>query len=138
MRYAIALLLSATLSAPVAAATLDVSIENIRVQTGELRLAVYDSEAAWAGEAKAVEGRKAGPDGSDRLSFRFTDLAPGRYAVRVMHDENGNGKLDTNLLGIPKEGYGASNNPKVMRAPRFDEAAFEIADGDVAIVIALN
>jgi uncharacterized protein (DUF2141 family) len=40
----------------------------------------------------------------------FDDLPPGTYAVAVVHDENGNGQLDKNFLGIPSEGYGVSNN----------------------------
>lgn len=120
------------------ATTLTVTVDGIREQGGEVRLALYDSEAGWSGKAKPVSGRSNAPDGSPRLRFAFTDLAPGRYAVRVMHDENGNGKLDTNLLGIPREGYGASNNPRVMRAPRFDEASFEIGEADLGINVVLN
>jgi uncharacterized protein (DUF2141 family) len=57
----------------------------------------------------------------------FFGIPQGTYAVMVFHDENGNGKLDKNMVGIPKEGYGASNNPaKRMRAPTFDEARFSL------------
>ena len=120
------------------AATLTVTVDSIRVQEGQLRLALYDSESGWNGEAKPVGGRGGAPDGSQALTFTFEGVAPGRYAVRVMHDENGNGKLDSNLLGMPKEGYGASNNPKVMRAPRFDESSFDVGEADLGIVITLN
>ena len=41
---------------------------------------------------------------------QFNDIPPGTYAIAVFHDENANGKLDKNFLGIPCEGYGASNN----------------------------
>jgi uncharacterized protein (DUF2141 family) len=56
----------------------------------------------------------------------------------VFHDENGNGKLDRNMVGIPKEGYGASNNPaKKMRAPTFDEAKFSVnSDQTVEVKLA--
>jgi len=51
------------------------------------------------------------------------DVVPGVYAVAVHHDANSNGKVDANFLGIPKEGYGVSNDPRPrFRAPRFDEA----------------
>jgi uncharacterized protein (DUF2141 family) len=133
----LALLLTGTATCA-SSATLNVTIDQIRVQSGELRLALYDSEDAWKGTAKAVAGRGGAPDGSTALNFSFEDLAPGRYALRVMHDENSNGKLDRNLLGMPKEGYGASNNPKVMRAPRFDESSFEIGETDLTIVVSLN
>ena len=68
----------------------------------------------------------------------FRDLPPGVYAVSVRHDENLNGKLDTNFLGIPKEGYGASNNPsKKLREPTFDEGRIELKDAEQAIEIKL-
>ncbi|MET0808503.1 MAG: DUF2141 domain-containing protein, partial [Pseudoxanthomonas sp.] len=54
------------------------------------------------------------------------------------HDENGNGKLDTNVMGMPLEGYGFSNNPQVMRKPTWDEARFTVGDGDVAIDVDLH
>lgn len=51
------------------------------------------------------------------------DVPPAEYAVAVHHDANSNGKLDANFLGIPKEGYGMSNDPRPrFRAPRFSES----------------
>lgn len=68
----------------------------------------------------------------------FRDVPPGVYAVSVLHDENMNGKLDKNFLGIPTEGYGASNNPgKKMRAPTFDEAKFSMNSTEQTLQIKL-
>jgi uncharacterized protein (DUF2141 family) len=68
----------------------------------------------------------------------FRDLPQGTFAVSVLHDENGNGKMDKNFVGIPKEGYGASNNPKKKRrAPRFDEAKFSLNGAEQTIEITL-
>ena len=69
--------------------------------------------------------------------LRFT-LPAGTYAVQVMHDANGNDKLDTNFMGIPVEGYGFSNNPTGLRKATFDEARFTIDDSPKAIVIRLR
>jgi uncharacterized protein (DUF2141 family) len=57
----------------------------------------------------------------------FTNLVPGTYAVGVVHDMNGNEKVDTNLFGLPIEAWAVSNNvaPR-LRAPRYDEAAFKL------------
>jgi uncharacterized protein (DUF2141 family) len=53
------------------------------------------------------------------------DVPPGRYAAQAFHDRNGNGKVDRNFLGIPKEGVGFSNDaPTPMRAPHFADAMF--------------
>jgi uncharacterized protein (DUF2141 family) len=68
----------------------------------------------------------------------FKDLPQGTFAVSVLHDENGNGKMDKNFVGMPKEGYGASNNPKKKkRAPTFDEAKFSLNSTGQTIEITL-
>ena len=56
----------------------------------------------------------------------------------ITHDENGNGKLDTNITGMPLEGYGFSNNPQVMRKPTWDEARFTVTGSDLAIDVQLH
>ena len=56
----------------------------------------------------------------------------------ITHDENGNGKLDTNVVGMPLEGYGFSNNPQVMRKPTWDEARFDVTATGAAIDIDLR
>lgn len=62
-------------------------------------------------------------------SLRFTGVAPGRYALTVVHDENSNNRFDK-TFGIPREGFGFSRNPVVKtRAPRFGDVAIDIAPG---------
>ena len=59
------------------------------------------------------------------LHYEFQAVPAGLYAVAAFHDANGNGKLDT-MMGMPKEGFAFSRNPKMRaRAPRFNEASFE-------------
>ena len=81
--------------------------------------------------------QSAAPTGT-RARFEFKDLPPGDYAVMVMHDENGNGKLDSNMIGMPVEGYGFSNNPNVMRKPTFEEARFTLPQAGATIGISLR
>ncbi len=69
----------------------------------------------------------------------FEDIPPGRYALAVVHDENMNGKLDTNWTGIPKEGYGFSNNAKaLLGAPSFSAASFPYKGQNLELTIRLN
>jgi uncharacterized protein (DUF2141 family) len=65
-------------------------------------------------------------------------LPPGQYAVQVMHDENDNGKFDTNFVGLPIEGYGFSNNPQVMRRANYDEARFDLGPDGGSVVVRLR
>ena len=120
------------------AADLAIRIEGIRAQEGIVKLAVIDSAKAWQGHGDPV-GRAGGkPDGDGSLSLNVQGLAPGRYAVRVMHDENGNGQHDRNVFGMPTEGYGFSNNPRVMRAATFEEAAFEVGAAGASVRIVMR
>ena len=72
------------------------------------------------------------------MSYSFAELAEGKYAVAVFHDENKNGILDKNYLGIPTEAYGFSNNARrTFSAPSFKEAEV-ILNSDLAISITLK
>ena len=60
-------------------------------------------------------------------SCSFSNVEPGTYAVAVVHDENGNGKLDKNFVGVPSEGYGVSNNKTyALSAPKWAESSFTL------------
>lgn len=61
------------------------------------------------------------------MTVRFTGVTPGSYAASVQHDEDGNGKLKTNFIGIPKEGVGISNNPGGI--PRWSRSQVQIGNG---------
>src|SRR5262249_36120643 len=71
---------------------------------------------------------------------KFTGVAPGTYAVAVVHDENNNGQVDTNLFGVPTEGYGVSNNRTyALSWPKWDESKFQVhADKDVVLNVILR
>jgi uncharacterized protein (DUF2141 family) len=119
------------------AATLTVRVTEVRETQGHLLLSLNDSAAAWDGHAQALQrGRKAAT--GNEAVFEFRDLPPGRYAVQVMHDENDNGKLDTNFMGMPVEGYGFSRNPRSLRKATFEEAQFELTGEDQAIEVQLR
>ena len=119
------------------AADLTVTVTDIRASTGTIRIAVVNSEAAWNNEAAPVV-RKAIVVSGKEATFQFPGLPPGQYAVQVMHDENDNGKFDTNFVGMPTEGYGFSNNPQVMRRAHYDEARFELGPDGGSVVVRLR
>lgn len=70
----------------------------------------------------------------------FADIPPGTYALAVVHDENINGKLDTNWLGVPKEGYGFSSDAEasMLSAPSFEAASFQYDGQTLDLTISLN
>jgi len=69
----------------------------------------------------------------------FLAIPPGTYALAVIHDENRNGKLDTNWMGIPTEGYGFSNEAKALLGPpSFSAAKFQYDGGTLNLTISLR
>lgn len=67
-------------------------------------------------------------------SVIFDKVPAGSYAVAVYHDENLDGKLDASPVGVPREGYGFSNNPKVPGRPKFEQAAFDFSRNDTIVI----
>jgi uncharacterized protein (DUF2141 family) len=80
-----------------------------------------------------------GPPLGGKCELVLRNLAPGKYGVIVFQDLNGNGDLDTNLLGVPIEPYGFSNDAAgVMGPPDFQATAVDLGTGDRAITIHLR
>jgi len=73
------------------------------------------------------------------LVVNFADVKPGRYAIALLHDENGNGKADRALGMMPKEGFGFSNDaPVKMGPPKFDAAAFHLGEANKSVKIRMR
>ena len=107
---------------------LEVEISDIRNNTGNIMLQFFDAN-------EKVISQEMSPIKENKCSITIKDLKPGKYAVRYYHDENLNGKMETNLVGKPTEGYGFSNNVTgKFGAPPFEKWLFEIA-GDKKIVL---
>ena len=100
-------------------------IDGLRNDKGQVLCALFSSAADFPKNGdKAIEHAKSGISHGQAVC-EFPGVAPGRYAVSVFHDENSNGKMDTNLVGIPREGVGASNNARGhFGPPKFEAAAF--------------
>lgn len=105
--------------------SLDVGIEQLRSARGLLRICLTADPANFP---SCVDDRNAVTRSvpAGQRTIRFPALPRGDYAVAVIHDENGNAKLDT-FAGIPKEGFGFSRNPQIrFGPPRFAAARFRL------------
>ncbi|GAB4395639.1 MAG: DUF2141 domain-containing protein [Microscillaceae bacterium] len=98
---------------------------------GKVMLALYNSAASYMKIEKAFRKEMLTiKNGVARLNIQ--DLPYGEYAAVCFHDENENQKLDKNMMGIPKEGYGFSNNAKgSFGPPSFEKARFSHQSGQV-------
>jgi len=140
-----AVLVLASLPAPTFAQSsscpgIHVKILNIRNSIGTVDCALFDSPEGFpievlrlAMNAMIIKLRDT------QAHCDFEDIPPGTYALAVIHDENMNGKLDTNWLGIPTEGYGFSNGAKaLLGAPSFSAASFRYDGGTLDLTISLH
>jgi uncharacterized protein (DUF2141 family) len=121
-------------------ATLTVHVIGARNAKGKIRAALFRDAEGFPNDASHAFRTQPADIDPQTSSARivFTDLPAGVYAVSVFHDENMNQKLDKNFVGVPKEGYGASNNPKKrMGPPSFEEAKFQLSGSEQSIEIKL-
>ncbi|WP_179320548.1 DUF2141 domain-containing protein [Winogradskyella helgolandensis] len=114
--------------------TLTVTVVEADSNDGKMFIALYNTETGflkenYKGHISAIENK--------RCTVTFEGIPGGIYAVSVFHDENDNGKMDTNFMHIPKEDYGCSNGATgFMGPPKWKDAKFEIK-ADKAIKITL-
>ena len=120
-------------------AKVQVIVSGLRNAKGQVSCALFRSPDGFPKDAsKAVAHQEVRITGA-QATCNFEGVSPGQYAVAVFHDENGNGKMDTNFIGMPREGVGASNNPKTrMGPPRFADAAFTVAGSKVDLQITVH
>lgn len=128
---AVALLTILPKSAPAQATSTElckllVHIDGFRNQKGDAGVTVFTSRDGWPENNNKAFIHGGHPFSGDKTTVEL-QLPPGRYAIAVLHDENSNHRLDRNMIGFPKEGFGFSNNPKVgLSAPSFDTASMEV------------
>ncbi|HTV14223.1 MAG TPA: DUF2141 domain-containing protein [Acidobacteriaceae bacterium] len=107
--------------------TLRIHVTGFRNNHGKAGGTIFASADGWPEQTSkaVVHGPFPIVDGQAMEEFH---LPAGKYAVAVIHDENSNHKLDRNFLGIPKEGFGFANNPRVaLSAPSFAAAATQVS-----------
>ncbi|RPH93529.1 MAG: DUF2141 domain-containing protein [Lysobacterales bacterium] len=93
--------------------------------TGTLEISLFSSAEAFLKQPYLQTSGTVNEDGSHQALF--AKLPPGEYAVVVVHDENGNGKLDTGFLGFGGESYAYSNDARpLFGRPSFDEVKFAV------------
>jgi uncharacterized protein (DUF2141 family) len=73
-----------------------------------------------------------------QATCQFRNLSYGNYAIVAFHDENHDGEFNQNWLGLPKEGFGFSNNPGTLKKPTFNDAKFSIDQPAIQVTIELN
>ena len=107
---------------------LRIEFSGLQQASGTVYIAVYNSEESWLGDTTVaeqlvvIESSRKG-----EVVIASLRLPPGEYALTAFHDANGNGELDTNFIGIPKEPVAMSNNARPrFGPPRYRDARFTL------------
>ena len=120
--------------AALAAATVDVSVSvsNLRNSKGQLMVCLTKNPKAFPDCTKDASALRKLVPAAQAGNITFRGVAPGTYAIAIVHDENRNDKMDLALF-MPKEGFAFSRNPKIgMGPPKFKSASFVVGDSNVS------
>ncbi|NRB08472.1 MAG: DUF2141 domain-containing protein [Richelia sp.] len=118
---------------------LSIKIDGIKNLKGQVCFSIFSSSRGFpANEKNAIKsGCVKAVDKT--VKANLGELKPGSYAVAVIHDINGDGALNSNLLGIPKEGIGFSRNPKIVTGPpKFGDSAVIVVGPNTDLDIQLQ
>ena len=115
---------------------LTVTIQQFKNSNGQVCVALYNKDDAFPKVPDRAVKLIDAPIQNNKAVIIFESLPPGEYAVSVYHDENKNGKMDTNFFGIPKEGVGASNDARGhFGPPHYKDAKFLFTGNNMSIKI---
>jgi uncharacterized protein (DUF2141 family) len=105
-------------------ATIILKVTGFRSERGQVQIAVFNAPEKWPKDPAYSSTIDVN---SPTVTWKINDVPFGDYAVAVFHDENRNGKMDKNLLGIPVEAYGFSNNQRVtFGPPKWETVKFSV------------
>jgi uncharacterized protein (DUF2141 family) len=125
--------------APSNKAELKIKISGFKDNGGKCVVMLFKTEAGFPKEPKKAVHVFPIIIQNKSCEISIPNLEPGVWAVSVFHDSNENGIVDTNFIGIPKEGIGVSKNViPAMRAPNFSECKFDLDTPQKELVIDLK
>ena len=131
--------LSSIIVPAVAGQSIHVDVLGLHSVRGHVWCFLYNSEVGFPKDQRVAMARVSGAIAGGSSSCDFSNLPNGTYAVSVYHDENDNGRLDANVLGIPKEGVGASNDAKAhFGPPNFNDAKFVVERKPQVLIIHIH
>ncbi len=113
-------------------ATITVVIENVGNDEGSVLGSLHTADTFMKGPGVV---NASAPATAGEVTLTFTDVAPGTFAIMVMHDANDNKQMDFEASGMPKESYGTSGEMNLYGPPSFNSAQFEVTVEDQEIRI---
>lgn len=126
------------------AGTLTVVIVGLKSNNGDVKVSLLNSEESFLAKPKELK-KMGGPFRRAIAAIKdkkaeavFEDVPFGEYAIKLFHDENGNGRMDKNFVGMPKEDRAVSNNARGKTGPpKYEDAKFEFNKEEMTIEITI-
>ena len=116
-----------------------VNISGFPSSDGFAMVALNNSKESYKGGEDTAVAKTKTMVVDQKVQVIFTNLPYGSYGVSIYHDENSNGEMDKNMMGIPKEAYGFSNNAKgFFGKPDYKDVKFDLNSAEIQIVIKLD
>lgn len=113
-----------------------VDIRGIESDSGKVQAALFRTEAGFPDDPSKAQTRKTVKIANRKVELSFDDVSPGIFVVLVHHDENGDGKMQRGMFGIPSEGWGATRDPAAnFGPPSFEDARLTIGAGETKRVV---
>ena len=138
MRFVALMALALIGAGPPATGEVVVSVSGLRSAKGVVAACLTRVKSAFPDCARDPAARRLTVPAREVATIRFAALPPGRYAVALLHDENGNGRADMALI-VPREGFGFSRDAAVrFGPPRFGKASFAVDGGRVSMPIRMR
>ncbi|NJB37729.1 DUF2141 domain-containing protein [Croceivirga sp. JEA036] len=112
--------------------TVSVTIENVLNDEGNLLASLHTAETFMKAQGikmSSVAAKKGA------VTITFENVAPGTYAIMILHDANGNNKMDFQANGMPKESYGTTGEMNMYGPPTFKDSSFTVAEEPVSHTI---
>jgi len=116
--------------------TVVIKFHNIRGEDGNILISMYDAPNQFPYQPKWKYMISKSRLMEQENRFHIKEVKSGKYAIAIFDDENCDTVMQKNFLGIPKEGYGFSNNPKpsIKGAPDFEDCTFAVSEGTENLV----
>ena len=137
--FIMAFLCACSLNALDKSGKIEVLVTNLRNSNGKIGINLFSGKKGFPAKHEAALKKVFSDIKDNSCTVIFEDVPYGAYAVSVFHDENVNLKLDTTIIGMPKEGVGASNNAKGrFGPPKYKDASFLLDSNEKTIHIVVE
>ncbi len=134
------LLFTATSSQQTTTGSISVKLEGLKNNKGQIRACLFNNESGFPDKPiKSYQILKSQIVDSINTTISFSNLPFGEYAIAILHDEDNDDIMKTGTFGMPKEGYGISNNAKgIFGPPKFDEAKIKLSLQYISIKVKMR